>query len=88
MTIHIWRTKDRAEVDFILKNGLDLIPIEAKYTNLDRIEIQRSYRNFLIKYLPKKGYIINLGKGQKTLIGNTSIQFISYYEFIMGKIIS
>ncbi len=87
-TIHFWRTKDHSEVDFILKNGIDLIPIEAKYTNLDKIEIQRSYRNFLIKYRPKKGYIINLGKNQKTLIENAPIHFISYYEFIMGKIIN
>ena len=39
--IHFWRTKDQAEVDFIIEKGLEVIPVEVKHTKLSKIEITR-----------------------------------------------
>ncbi len=85
--IHFWRTKDHAEVDFVLRNGLEIIPIEAKYMLLQKPEVSRSYRNFLARYKPKKGYIINLGKKQGITIYDTQVFLIPYSHFIREKII-
>ena len=60
--IHFWRTRDQAEVDFILETGQDTIPVEVKYTRMRKPEITRSFRSFLVKYKPVKGYIIHLGE--------------------------
>ena len=32
--INYWRTKEKAEVDFILSLGDKVVPVEAKYTNI------------------------------------------------------
>lgn len=34
--LHYWRTKDKAEVDFIVEKGRELILIEVKYTSLTK----------------------------------------------------
>lgn len=79
-TIHFWRTLDRAEVDFVIRDGLGTTPIEVKYTKLDKPEVSRSYRNFLVKYKPKKGYIVNLGKEQKINIYDTQVFLIPFWS--------
>ncbi len=59
-TIHYWRTKSGAEVDFVLfKNWDNFIPIEVKFQNLPHPAITRGYRSFLQAYHPKIGIVIN-----------------------------
>lgn len=79
--IHFWRTKDQAEVDFILEKGLEIIPIEAKYKKLLQIEVPRSLRSFLARYKPAKGYIVHIGRGEdKQRIENTDLKLLPYYK--------
>lgn len=78
--IHFWRTRDQAEVDFILQTGLDVIPVEVKYKKMDKPEITRSYRSFLTKYKPQKAYFVHLGKKMQQEFERTKIDFIPYYE--------
>src|SRR3989344_7386791 len=80
--IHFWRTRDQAEVDFVLVWGLDVTPIEAKYSSIEKTSITRSYRSFLTKYTPKNGYFIHLGEEKKVSIGGTTVNFIPYYSLI------
>ncbi len=81
--IHFWRTRDQAEVDFVLEKGLDVLPIEVKYAKkLRHIEIPRSFRNFLAKYQPKVGYIIHLGESQETRINKTHVYSFSFYKLV------
>ena len=58
--LHYWRTQDKAEVDFILDLGHDILPIEVKYQCMKRPTLGRSLRNFLSHYHPKKAWLINL----------------------------
>ncbi|MBI2028974.1 ATP-binding protein [Candidatus Gottesmanbacteria bacterium] len=76
--IHFWKTRDQAEVDFILETGLEVIPIEVKHTKILKPEITRSYRSFLTKYKPKKGYIVHLGEKFETETEGIRIYFIPY----------
>lgn len=80
--IHFWRTRDNAEVDFVLEKGTEVIPIEAKYAEMEKPEITRSYRSFLARYKPKVGYIVHLGNETKIQVDNTTVILIPYYRLI------
>jgi predicted AAA+ superfamily ATPase len=78
--IQFWRSKDKAEVDFIINTGQEIIPVEVKHSFLKKPEISRSLRSFIKSYLPKKAYIIHLGEKIEEKIGETKIYFLPYYE--------
>lgn len=80
--LHFWRTKDKAEVDFIIKLGKNIIPVETKFKELRKPEIDRSLRNFILKYRPKKAYIINLKLRESIKIDETKIDFLPFYELV------
>lgn len=80
--IHFWRTRDNAEVDFIINPGIKIIPVEAKYSILEKVVITRSFKSFLVKYQPQKAYIVHLGKHQKLEVDRTKISLIPFYETI------
>ena len=78
--IHFWRTKDGAEVDFVIDSGKTQFPEEVKYRELKGIEMSRSFRSFIEKYHPKKAYIINLGLDKDLTLRNTKIYFIPFFK--------
>jgi uncharacterized protein len=79
-TIHFWRTADAAEVDFVINTGVNLIPIEVKFTSLRRDKVSRSLRNFIDSYNPEKVYIINLDYSGEITINKTVVKFLPYYK--------
>lgn len=83
-SIHFWRTRDNAEVDFILQTGLIPIPVEAKYKKLDRPEISRSFRSFLAGYKPSAAYFIHLGQKMEERRGPSVITFLPFYALKQG----
>lgn len=79
--IHFWRTKEKAEVDFVLTNYVGtMLPIEVKSTFLKSPEISRSFRSFINHYQPKQAIIVNLGFQGETKLDKTEIIFIHPYE--------
>lgn len=58
--INFWRTKEKAEVDFVINSGRGVIPVEVKNRKLEKPEIQRSMQSFIKRYQPKKAFIVNL----------------------------
>jgi hypothetical protein len=78
--IYFWRTKDGAEVDFVVDFGKAQLPVEVKYRSLRKIEISRSFRNFIEKYHPKKAFIIGLDSKQVLSINKTKIHLLPYYQ--------
>jgi predicted AAA+ superfamily ATPase len=54
-----WRTKDKAEVDFIVHTAQGVVPVEVKFINMKKTAISRSFKSFLTKYKPKIGFIVN-----------------------------
>ena len=80
--LNFWRTKDKAEVDFILDSGSDVIPVEVKFQSLKKDKISRSLRSFIRRYEPSKAYIINLNYKKITKTEKTTIYFIPFYELI------
>lgn len=80
--IHYWRTKEKAEVDFIIDSGGDYIPVEVKCTELKDKSIPRSLKSFITRYKPKEAWIINLSFKEQYQIDDTQIRFIPYYEIL------
>lgn len=80
--IHFWRTKDQAEVDFVLSIGLNVVPIEVKYTQLSAPAVERALRGFLARYPTATAYIIHLGKRMEAKVGQTDVHLVPFYEVI------
>lgn len=77
--IRFWRSKQKAEVDFIVEKGLDIIPVEVK-SNLMNSKLEQSLIGFIERYNPKKAFVINLGYTGIRKIKNTKVFFIYPYE--------
>lgn len=79
-SIHYWRTKDKAEFDFILRKGIDYIPIEVKYTNLKKFKITKALRSFIQMYQPKEAIVVNSLSKHKEKLDKTKVKIIPFYE--------
>jgi predicted AAA+ superfamily ATPase len=82
-SVHFWRTKDKAEVDFIINFGKEIIPIEAKYKKLKEPTIERSLRSFIEKYHPKEAWVINLALEYEVKVDKTIVKFLPFYRLLM-----
>lgn len=85
-TMHFWRTIEHAEVDFIVQKGIEPVPFEVKFTPLKKPEVSRSFRNFLVKYAPKKAYVIHTGEKQEREIEGATVSFLPFYQLLALEI--
>lgn len=80
-TVNYWRTKDKSEVDFVLKDYYGrIISIEVKSRELRKPEISRSFRSFIERYNPQTAFVVNLSLEEKIKINHTRIEFILPYR--------
>jgi len=75
--LNFWRTKSKAEVDFVLQRQGEIIPIEVKYSKSP--VIGKSFHSFIEKFSPKKGYIFTNEFADIQKIKNTKIYFVPVY---------
>ena len=80
--VSFWRTVNGAEVDFILESGNEVLPIEVKYSALDRPIVQRSLRSYIDSYKPLRAIVINLSLDTSIQIENTEAVFMPWYKFL------
>jgi len=83
--LNFWRTKDKAEVDFILESGKRVTPIEVKFKSLKKEEVPRSLHNFIEKYAPSEAYIINLNLKKTITIDKTRLSFLPFHELLFKE---
>ena len=76
--IRYWRTKSKAEVDFIIEDRGEVIPVEVK-TTLHKPSISRSFRSFLDKYSPSQGFIASNQLYDEITINNVTITFVPHW---------
>ncbi|GAB4488139.1 MAG: ATP-binding protein [Thermodesulfovibrionales bacterium] len=81
-TVHFWRTKDRAEVDFVINSSDGIIPVEVKCREMKGGEIGRSLRGFIAKYRPKEAWIVSLGAHEDERLDKTRVRFVPFYELL------
>ncbi len=80
--LNFWRTKDKAEVDFVIEAGKNLIPVEVKYKHLKQDKVPASLRRFIDRYKPKRAYVINLNFSKTLDISGTTLSFLPVYELL------
>lgn len=78
--LHFWRTKDKSEVDFIIENSEEIIPLEVKAVSLSGPEITRGMKNFISRYNPPKAFLVNLSHRGERTVDKTKVNFILPYE--------
>ena len=90
-SIHYWRTKSGAEVDFVVrKNDQSILPIEVKYRNLKSPQISRGFRSFLQAYQPKNAIMVTKDLIAVEQYEGVDVHFIplerleSVFPFVMG----
>ena len=83
--LNFWRTKDKAEVDFILESGRKITPIEVKFKSLKKEEVPRSLHNFIGKYNPSEAYIVNLNLKKTLAIDKTTLFFIPFHDLLFKE---
>lgn len=74
-----WRTKSKAEVDFVVADKGDIYPIEVKYGS--KKIIGKSFYSFLEKFNPKTGIILTRDYSDEETIGKTKVKFIPLCYF-------
>jgi len=91
-SLHFWRTKDLAEVDFIVSSGKSLLPIEVKYKEITKEEISKSLHSFVAKYTPERVVVAHLGEEFKVLLNknldkkgssNVEVVFLPFYTNLL-----
>lgn len=81
--LHFWRTKQGAEVDFVVEKGLELFPVEVK-SAIKKRTITTGIRSFIDKFHPSKAFMANLSINEDSVtINKTRIEFI--YPFEIGR---
>jgi len=80
--LNFWRTKDKAEVDFVIEAGKRLIPVEVKYKHLKQDKVPASLRRFIDRYNPERAYVINLSFSKTLNISGTTLSFLPVHELL------
>lgn len=79
LSVHFWRTKGKAEVDFVIRQDGQTIPVEVK---MRHPAITRSLRAFVERYSPPVGFIFNLEEQERVLAGKTVVEKQHFGEII------
>jgi len=78
--LHFWRTKQKTEIDFVVEEGCELLPIEVKFA-LAKEKVTTSFNNFITKFNPSRALVVNLSISQKHLVKDkTVVDFIYPFE--------
>jgi len=71
-----WRTKTKAEVDFVVEKDKELIPIEVKL-KADPGRIERSLKSFIHHYKPKTALVVTYkGKKGSIKVDGCTVRFV------------
>ncbi|OHA24319.1 MAG: ATPase [Candidatus Taylorbacteria bacterium RIFCSPHIGHO2_02_FULL_44_12] len=84
--IHFWRTKDQAEIDFVVTRGSIITPFEVKYTALKDIMASKSLRSFIKQYAPRQAFIVTRANHADSSIEETRVQTIPFYDLYQMKL--
>jgi predicted AAA+ superfamily ATPase len=81
--VKYWRTKDKAEVDFILDQHPLPVPVEVKYSDSPKVATaSRSMQSFLRSYKPEQAFIVTLAPEGRRKAGDTRLVHLPYFEWL------
>jgi predicted AAA+ superfamily ATPase len=79
-SIRYWRTIGKAEVDFVLEVGEEVLPIEVKYRPMERPKVSRGLRSFITTYKPRRALVVTRDFVGRQLVDGTQILFVPAYH--------
>ena len=79
-SLHYWRTKGGAEVDFVVQGGGEVLPVEVKARDPRRVS--RSLRSFIDAYRPERAVIAcgRIAEGWTVEVGTTVVEALGAME--------
>lgn len=80
--IRYWRTQNQAEVDFVVHDGLNLLPVEVKAARMKQPQIERSLRSFIETYRPAEAWVVNRSLETSVKIDTTTVRFLPWFRLI------
>ena len=84
--IHFWRTKAKAEIDFVVAYGKDVIPVEVKFKDLVKPSLPRAMVGFMEKYRPTLCLVVNKSLRTTIQTGDATVRFITIWDLLLGGI--
>ncbi len=85
--LYFWRTKDGAEVDFVLARGDVLVPVEVKDSVLRSATVGRSLRSFIAQYHPPRSYLIHRGEPMEARVDDTVVSFMPWHTLVCTPVL-
>jgi len=73
--INYWRTTSKAEVDFVIQVGNEIIPIEVK----NQAKLKSGFFSFLKAYKPKRALVFTEKEFSVNKFNNTEVAFVPHY---------
>ena len=73
--IHFWRSDRKQEVDFIIKNKNQLIPIEVKYQSMRKVIVPSNLAYFIKKYKSERAYVLTKELEDMIYLDKTQVIF-------------
>ena len=75
-SLRFWRTRSKAEIDFVIETGDGATGIEVKAAEMKRPNLSRSSHSFIEAYNPKVFYVVNLSLAAEQRIGETTVRWV------------
>ena len=79
--IFYWRTQTGQEVDFVVADGNEILPIEVKAKNYQKAQIPLGLKAFILEYSPKIAIVVNSDFFSITKLNNTKVYFVPIFLF-------
>ncbi len=82
LEVKYWRTKSKAEVDFVLEKKNEIIPVEVK-VSMTTPKLSRSMLSFIKTYKPKEAFLVYYkGEKKEIRVGGTKVRFVGVMELL------
>ena len=79
-SLKFWRSKAKAEVDFVIEHANRVYALEVKFASLARPKLSRSAWSFVSAYKPKKFAVLNMSLEQRALVKDVEVDFLTPYS--------
>ena len=76
-SLKFWRSKAKAEVDFVIEHAGKIYALEVKWTSLKKPSVSRSARSFLDAYQPERFAVLNMELEKIEAINGAFVDFIT-----------
>jgi predicted AAA+ superfamily ATPase len=81
LSVNYYRTKDKNEVDFVVKNLFgNIIPLEVKASEIKHPVFLKNLIAFMSRYQVNNGYVVNLLTEESALFDDKTLNFILPYS--------